>query len=285
MHNRKLPELFNQGDTASWTTYCNITDHSQEPPNQHFSEQKQSTSDARSQFLPSYFSLLPSDFCACSLTRCEQLCQATHQGVVKPEEQFWLVVTQRIQLDPIQELKRKKNQTTLFFSYDNLHSSFSHFKVFHCCYRIDNNFRRGLDIGASNQEADQLHKQYDMSTRDNQRGYKSMRKQFKSGVLTFLLLCDLFPFHPSPTPLLHSQKFPWAHGSYTATATNGQSFFSSIIASHSICAQTSAFFHSSTRETDDGKEEECGKFGKQMTKNKNTSQMEYTHLIRSKICN
>lgn len=50
------------------------------------------------------------------------------------------------------------------------------------------------------------------------------------------------------------------------TTPKGQSFFSPITASHSKCGQNSAFFHCRTRETDDGKDKECGKFGKQVTK-------------------
>lgn len=86
-----------------------------------------------------------------------------------------------------------------------------------------------------------------MSTRDKKRGCKSMRKRFRSGALTFCSYATLFLLTLFSPSILKS--FPLAHGSYTVTSPNGLSSFRSIIVSHSKCAQTLAFFHSSTRET------------------------------------
>lgn len=47
--------------------------------------------------LPNHFS--KSDSHTNSVTKSEQLCQATHRGLVNPEEALLLIVTEKIQLD------------------------------------------------------------------------------------------------------------------------------------------------------------------------------------------
>jgi len=88
-----------------------------------------------------------------------------------------------------------------------------------------------------------------------------MRKLCRSGALTLYSFATPFLFTP-PTLL----KFSISTWILDSGSSQWSDCFRPIIVSHSKCAQPSAFFHSSTGETDDGKEEECGKFVKQRTK-------------------